>query len=215
MDLDQLKPIEVPNNIQNSKEYLESCVNQLFPTQFTYEICKRLKTEEDRHRLKQLKKAIFSSESPVAVLKRFGFNIINDFQSITTKQNICYFKFRSEIVNKYVHNHFIERPKGRIHWYNNIDFWTGMELVCKTHYKDKNCRLFVNYVYKIMKIGLKFFQIKDEQEDIEYSLPLRLLKNFRLPYANTCHSVQGLTINEPITVFECNTPYVDKEFIWT
>ena len=213
MDLDQLRPIETPNNVQNPKEYLESCINQIFPTQFAYEICKRLKTDEDRQRLKRLKKAIFSSEPPVAVLKRFGFNIINNFQEIKTKQNICYFKFRSNVVNKYVHNNLIQRPKGKVHWYDNIDLWPGMELVCKEHYKDKTCRLFINYVYKITKFGLKYFGIKDEQEGIEYSLPLSRLKHFRLPYANTCHSVQGLTIDEPITVFDCNTPYVDREFI--
>jgi hypothetical protein len=36
-----------------------------------------------------------------------------------------------------------------------------------------------------------------------------------LLYANTCHSVQGLSINEPITIFDINTPYVDPFYIWT
>ena len=36
-----------------------------------------------------------------------------------------------------------------------------------------------------------------------------------MPYANTCDSVQGLSIDNKITIFDCNTPYVDRYFIWT
>jgi len=40
-------------------------------------------------------------------------------------------------------------------------------------------------------------------------------KLFKLPYANTCDSVQGCTIENEYTIFDCNTPYVDRYFIWT
>ena len=35
-----------------------------------------------------------------------------------------------------------------------------------------------------------------------------------MPYANTCDSVQGLSIDNKITIFDCKTPYVDRYFIW-
>ena len=43
----------------------------------------------------------------------------------------------------------------------------------------------------------------------------KLDKHFKLPYASTSDSVQGLSIGEKMTIFDCNTPYVDRFFIWT
>ena len=42
-----------------------------------------------------------------------------------------------------------------------------------------------------------------------------ILRHFQLPYCNTCYSMQSATITEKYTVFDCNTPYVDRNFIWT
>lgn len=36
-----------------------------------------------------------------------------------------------------------------------------------------------------------------------------------MPYADTCDSVQGLSIKHPISIFDTNTSYVDRYFIWT
>ena len=53
-------------------------------------------------------------------------------------------------------------------------------------------------------------------DEVEIKLDIDLLKkHFKLPYCSTVHSVQGLSIDEELTIFDCNTPYVDKYFIWT
>ena len=44
---------------------------------------------------------------------------------------------------------------------------------------------------------------KTDKEDIEISI---LSKYFKLPYYSTCHSSQGSTIDEEITIFDCNSP---------
>ena len=31
----------------------------------------------------------------------------------------------------------------------------------------------------------------------------------------TAHSVHGLSIDDRVTVFDCNTPYVDRFYVWT
>ena len=41
-----------------------------------------------------------------------------------------------------------------------------------------------------------------------------LWKIFRLSYCNTCHSEQGCSIDEDITIFDSNTPYVNKYWIY-
>jgi len=67
-------------------------------------------------------------------------------------------------------------------------------------------------------MGIKTTKIKDEIENIEYDIPTEILnKNFKLPYALTCDSVQGLSFeeDEKITIFDTNTPYTDKKYIWT
>ena len=45
-------------------------------------------------------------------------------------------------------------------------------------------------------------------------LEFKMLDHFKLSYCSTCHSVQGLPRNE-VTISDCNTPYVSRNFIWT
>jgi len=59
-DVDQLQPIQCyANNVQNSPLYLSECIDQMFPSQITLTINKRLKTDEQRETLRQLKEDIF------------------------------------------------------------------------------------------------------------------------------------------------------------
>ena len=41
------------------------------------------------------------------------------------------------------------------------------------------------------------------------------MKHFKLPYAATCHSCQGLSISDKITIFDSNVPHTDRHFVWT
>ena len=59
------------------------------------------------------------------------------------------------------------------------------------------------------------FTVVDQVEGTSLTLPTSKINHFSLPYANTCHSVQGLSLDVPITIFDVNTPYVDRYFIWT
>ena len=77
-------------------------------------------------------------------------------------------------------------------------------------------RLYVNYHYVIESINEKNFTILESVDDIRMTLTIdKLDKHFKLPYASTYDSVQGLSIGEKMTLFDCNTPYVDRFFIWT
>jgi hypothetical protein len=38
---------------------------------------------------------------------------------------------------------------------------------------------------------------------------------FSLPYANTLHSIQGLSKSGKITIFNCDIPHISRRFIWT
>ena len=44
---------------------------------------------------------------------------------------------------------------------------------------------------------------------------IKFLTFFKLPWCLTVHSIQGLSIDGQVTLFDCNTPYVDRNFVWT
>jgi hypothetical protein len=110
----------------------------------------------------------------------------------------------------------IKRSKKTIVVHNNTEYYKGLELICKKHYKASKCKLFVNYAYDIVKISSKYFTINEPVESVSMTLPIsHLTTHFKLPYANTNHSVQGLTIEEDFTIFDMNTPYINRNWIWT
>ena len=148
----------------------------------------------------------------MSVLKKY-FKTINNYNQISTIKNISYFNFRAEMVNKIIHNKII-KPSKTIN-IKNIQYYDGLELVCKKHYKCKKYRLYVNYVYILKNINNKTFTIIEPVDKIEMTFELKFIDYFKLPYCSTCYSVQGLSKDDKVTIFDCNTPYVSKKFIWT
>ena len=47
------------------------------------------------------------------------------------------------------------------------------------------------------------------------TLDIKVLSHFKLPYCMTAHSIQGLSIDDNVTIFDCNTAYVDRFYVWT
>ena len=149
------------------------------------------------------------------VLRQY-FKIIHKYDEIKTTNNISFFNFRSEKVNQLIHRK-VTKPSKTFN-INGVTYFSGLELVCKKHFKSKKGRLYVNYTYILKDINPKDSSITIEEpvDGIEMTLDLKLLKDmFKLPYCSTCHSLQGLTKDENVTIFDCNTPYVGKKYIWT
>jgi hypothetical protein len=215
-DVDQLQPIDFrANSVEDPRHYLLDCLNQMFPNQMTLKINKRLKTEEQRMKLYQLKADIFDKEKDIlTILKEYGFKVIKNYSQLTTTQNICYFNYRTRDVNRQVHNNLIEKPN-KATKIGNVQYWNGLELICKKHYSVAGVRTFKNYTYVISSISEQSFSISDLIEETSFTFPIEMLDHFNLPYANTCHSVQGMSIDGPITIFDVNTPYVDRFYMWT
>ena len=42
-----------------------------------------------------------------------------------------------------------------------------------------------------------------------------LMHNMRYSYCRTCHSAQGTAVEEPMTIYDWNHFYVDREWLWT
>ena len=191
-------------------------MNKVFPNQITLKINKRVKTAKQRKILNKLKEDIFDKKkNPIDIFRQHKFKIINHMSQLKTTQNICYFNFRAEEINRHVHDNLVVKPKEHVIKIKGVEYYPELNIVCRKHYKKEGIHLIVNYVYKIVFINDKKFIIMDEFEGSTFTLDINLMKYFKLEYASTVHSVQGMSIEEPITIFDTNTPYVNRKFIWT
>ena len=145
-DTNQNSPIGMDNlNIPNASEYLKECVSQMFNDQIILQECKRLKNKAGIDKMINLKADILDTKKDVmTTIKKYGIKIIADLKQLETTSNICFFNFRCDRINTIIHKTLIEKPKNTV-IYNNTEYYKGLELICKDHYKNKNVRLFVNY----------------------------------------------------------------------
>lgn len=201
----------------------EDIINQMFPNQINLTICKRFvaKTKDEQEKLQtkliQLKEDILNLNIPIMDTMSKNFRVIDKIDRVKSLINITYSNDRSNFVNNHIHNNVVKNKKPGI-VINGIQYYCGLKLrCCKEYFHKKSAfRLFTNYVYTIVKLSKKKITLKDEFEDEIYTIDTNLIKtHLRLPYCRTGHSVQGKTIKEPITIFEVNSPYVDRKWIWT
>jgi 5-methylcytosine-specific restriction endonuclease McrA len=146
--------------------------------------------------------------SIVDICKKYGLNMIKDMKKVKTTKNICLFKFRTEQVNSHIHN--LLNP-------NENYFIVGKDYICKEHHKQQGFTLHTNYTYKLIKLTPKTATLYDEIDNQKYTFDRRILtKKFKQPYALTCDSIQGLSFDkgEAITIFDSNTDYCDRRFLW-
>ncbi len=54
------------------------------------------------------------------------------------------------------------------------------------------------------------------EQDKNITISKKLIEShFRLHYAQTCYSLQGMDIDEPFTIFDMNNMFVDMTWIYT
>lgn len=206
-DCNQLLPIgeTTLNNITDIKQYRDDIINILFKNRLTLKINKRLTNVKDIEKLINLKQDIlYSNYDIMSIFRKYDFKIINNFNNVETTKNISYFRYRRAFINKLIN----------IKFYENKSFGDGDYIICKKYHEYKKVKLCVNYIYTIVKMGLNNVIISNGQNEIEITLDI-LNKHFELPYCQTIYSIQGITIKDKITLFDCNCPHVDRNMIWT
>ena len=88
----------------------------------------------------------------------------------------------------------------------------GEVLVCRLYKKIGSKSLNVNFRYKIDKGNYLLENIKSlEQCTVDKETTE---KHFRYNYCITCHSAQGATIKDTITIHEWQSPLVNREWLW-
>lgn len=200
-DSDQREPVGFKNS-----EYLNQALNILFKDQILLSVIKRLESEEDKIKLIGLKEDVLKSNMSIEeICDKYNLNKVYSLDEVKTKLNICFFRYRCELINEIIHFQVLNKT---------AKFEVGQEIVCKEY--ERKLKLHPNYRFKIIKMKKQDVVIKDEVDNIEYKItPQILLKHFKLPYGLTCDSVQGLTRNEPTTIFDAGCAYVDRKYLWT
>ena len=191
-------------------EYLDECMNIMFPNQIILKEIKRLKNEKDKEIWKGLKRDIFDmSQSIESIIKKYNINTIYKMSDVKTIKNIALFNFRCDAINNHVKVNILKEK---------CLYKEGLEIVKNgTYYKGKY-KFCTNYTYKIINVGKLGVKIIDELKKMEYSITNQeLIKYFKLPYCLTIDSVQGISFgeDEKITIFDSNLPYVNRKFLWT
>ena len=122
------------NNVKNIKDYMQSCVQQLFPNVIILKENKRLKTDADKQRLSAIKSDIFDTKQKLkdifikhgiiktsvrhvrscnnyddetGELMEYDITVYDCPQTIadvTTRQNITYFNYKANQVNRKIHS---------------------------------------------------------------------------------------------------------------
>jgi len=203
-DENQNKPIETLN-INDCKAYYNNIISSMFFNNITLHENKRCKTDEDRLKIKLITDAIRNSKSKeeaITIIKN-NFKIIYNEKDIKTFKNVVALNRTAEWVNNLIHKPF----EGEV-------YYIGLNLICRKTYVSKAMRLTVNNTYEIIDIDNGMYCITDG--DSFFQVDKKMLDTyFRLSYARTCHSYQGMSEDEAITIFDINHFMVDIDWIYT
>ena len=100
-----------------------------------------------------------------------------------------------------------------------LKYYIGQKVICRQCFKRKTCQLYTNYIYERLNIEKEEedynITIRNVNDHKEMMIKYEHLKYMSLPYSSTCHSVQGMTIHDPYTIFDSNVAYADRRWIYT
>ena len=94
----------------------------------------------------------------------------------------------------------------------------GEEMIRRLYLKhDDGAKFNANILYKSLCINSRGIIIENIKDKKKYTLTEELSnKHFRYGYCATCHSCQGASINNNITIHELDRSYlVGREWVWT
>ena len=198
-DTKQLESIDQITNQHDYDEYYNRCIDQIFPISMYFKENKRLKAQEDRDLLEDIMRDNFDESIPIETTIRKYFKLVKVWD---TTYNIAYRNSTCTSVSNTVREKVLKKK---------VPYELGEILICRTYFKMNKLVFQVNYEYTISGIQIDNLILNDS-----LVVPLSLVKkNFVHNYARTCHSFQGSSIDEAITIFDWKFTHVDRKWIWT
>jgi hypothetical protein len=203
-DVDQLEAIDAVSNVKDYEEYINHCINCIFPYEIFLQENKRLKTSEDKLMLKNLKYDIlYTNMSVLAIINKYKLKTTD---KIITEDNIAYKNSRCVEVSKQVRKMLGKKNKYEV----------GEKLVCRKYFKYHGVNINKNFQYIIDDVQVEYLILRDENTNETMKLKFEIVEErFIHYYCNTCHSRQGSTIKNPITIHQWDYKYFTRKWLYT
>jgi hypothetical protein len=125
---------------------------------------------------------------------------------IETTNNIAYKNSACEAVTKEVRK--MTNKTG--------DYEVGETLVCRKYLKISGNRFPVNFEYSSEAVNKESLQVGMIGSDFKFTLKLDVVKKQVIHgYCRTCHSFQGSSIDDKITILDWNFFFVNRKWVYT
>ena len=202
-DTNQLETIDLVSNQIDYETYTDHCINTIFPNGVTLHENKRLKTQADKEILRRFKADIFNERIPTSTTIKKYFKFATE---IKTASNIAYKNSTCEGVAKNVRSMLNK----------TFEYEVGEVLVCRKYLKGKFGKCSVNFEYVVKFTKDESIVLKDLHGTHSFELDRDVIKkHFIHSYCRTCHSFQGSSIDEKITIFDWKFFFVNRKWIYT
>ena len=202
----QLRPVDTTKYyVPDTRQYFADIVNGLFANKIELQENKRCHSPEDRERMKQLSRDILHLEKMEDVWGIFEKYNIPVLPTFNTQKNLCSTNELCAWVNDSVVKHVW---KGKMY---EVDH----PLISRARLHVGKRVVFLNYTYTIQAVSEDKITLWDGLEE-PITLPRATVeKNFRAPFARTCNAYQGMSEDEPMTIFGVGDRFVDKYWVYT
>ena len=203
-DTNQLKNPERVSDVFKFEDYANHCIDLIFENNIKLYECKRLKNEEDRKKLYDIKKMILIDKQHILNLieKYFGWSEGTEI----CENNIAYTNNTCRKVSKKIRD-----MKGI-----QDEYIVGEFLICRKYTKTNGKKFNVNIKYKIVSIQGDNFILENVATGERQGIVRKLLqKNFIYAYCYTTHPKQGCSVDGDIVVYDWSLWCCCPNWYWT
>jgi YHS domain-containing protein len=186
------------------KAYYSRAVAMLFPNHLTLKVCKRVPVHQ-RERMNAIRDAVLNTDEDLLSISKRFFKPITKLHQVTGYA-VCSTNAEARAVNEFRQQKVAEalekqgeevlRIDGRIYYFSQT-------LRCRKFHKKP--RIYINYTYTVTGFELKdgaVTGIKLEETGEWPWAPTLVKQHFLYDHANTCHSLQGMTADGGVTLFD-------------
>ena len=220
-DPNQNAPISTPPlclSRQELKDYYDTAIATLFPRQITLRVCKRVKTPAEREKLEAIKDAVLYTNRPLLDIAREYFKVQTSLENVKGMA-VCYLNETARVVNTFRHERVLnELPVGTqvARPGDGRSYYVDQLLRCRKYLRfGRHGRLHVNNTYRVMALSAIGATVQDTTGDSRDLSWAQLRDHFVYALAHTCHSLQGMSAADGITIFDIDFWYVTREWFYT
>ena len=208
-DTKQLPCFEEHTDCQNEEEYANHCVDVICPYNIYLTICKRVgaKDTEEGDRNRQIISDIYDDfwvyKLPLTEIIPKYFEITDDIMA--SEHNIAYRNIRCRNVASEIRERLGKKDKYEV----------GEILIARKWVRDPRININIRYCIKKIEGGMLTLQNICDEKDVKIFNEEKVDDIFIYSYCATCHSSQGASVKETMTIHEWDLNYVSREWLYT